>query len=258
MNEMADANDLLDIGQAAEFLRVSETSLRRWTNSGKLACLRIGQKRERRFRRADLLAFMENQPGEPGEPGAGSGRGSSENSAHARSPGPDAALPRHTCSLYSTDAGCIDLAVPFLLGGLREGSICYLVAGPRVREGILEEMTKRRQSVPADIESGKLVLSNYHKAPREQWEYYASCIAEAVSNGATSFRVFGDVWALRKKTSAEKVVEYEYGYDRLISARFPVTTLCGYDARRFDGLGLFSALKGHPQTLCRPLADALA
>ena len=252
---MADANELLDIGQAAEFLRVSETSLRRWTNSGKLACLRIGQKRERRFRRADLLAFMENQPGELG---AGSGRGSPETSAHARSPRPNADLPGHTCSLYSTDAGCIDLAVTFLLDGLREGSSCYLVAGPRVRDGILEEMIRTRESVPADIESGKLVLSNYHKSPREQWEYYASCIAEAASNGATSFRVFGDVWALRKKTSAETVVEYEYGYDQLISARFPVTTLCGYDARRFDGLGLFSALKGHPQTLRRPFADALA
>jgi len=59
---MSDPDNLLDISQAARFLQVSETSLRRWTNAGQLACLRVGLKRERRFRRADLLAFMEDQP----------------------------------------------------------------------------------------------------------------------------------------------------------------------------------------------------
>src|SRR5262245_48099072 len=53
---------LLDIEQAARFLNVSETSLRRWTNDGRLACLRVGRRRERRFRRADLLAFLEREP----------------------------------------------------------------------------------------------------------------------------------------------------------------------------------------------------
>ena len=59
---MSDSEDLLDVKRAAAFLGVSETSLRRWTNSGQLACLRVGGKRERRFRRADLLAFVETQP----------------------------------------------------------------------------------------------------------------------------------------------------------------------------------------------------
>src|SRR5678809_1793136 len=61
-HSMTDSNELLDIAGAAAFLNVSETSLRRWTNSGRLACLRVGLKRERRFRRADLLAFMEDEP----------------------------------------------------------------------------------------------------------------------------------------------------------------------------------------------------
>ena len=59
---MSEADELLDIEQGAKFLNVSETSLRRWTNAGRLACLRVGRRRERRFRRSDLLAFMEDQP----------------------------------------------------------------------------------------------------------------------------------------------------------------------------------------------------
>src|SRR5207237_189841 len=56
--------ELLDIAQAAAFLHVSPMSLRRWTNSGRLSCFRIGGRRERRFRRADLLALLERS-GEP-------------------------------------------------------------------------------------------------------------------------------------------------------------------------------------------------
>src|SRR3981189_582967 len=50
---------LLTIKQAAALLSVSQVSLRRWTNEGLLASMRVGGKRERRFREADLLAFME-------------------------------------------------------------------------------------------------------------------------------------------------------------------------------------------------------
>src|SRR3989442_14772045 len=61
---MTQQSELLDIAQAAAFLHVSQMSLRRWTNSGRLPCFRVGGRRERRFRRADLLAFL----GRGGEP----------------------------------------------------------------------------------------------------------------------------------------------------------------------------------------------
>ena len=44
---MSEANDLLDIGEAARFLSGSEPSLRRWTSSGAPPCLRLGHRRER-------------------------------------------------------------------------------------------------------------------------------------------------------------------------------------------------------------------
>ena len=58
---------LLDINGAARFLGVSASSLRRWTNSGRLACLRVGGRRERRFRVADLVAFLQEQPAQSHE-----------------------------------------------------------------------------------------------------------------------------------------------------------------------------------------------
>ena len=55
---MSEKQRFLTIAEAAEFLQVSETSLRRWTNSGKLRCFRVGGRSERRFLKEDLLAFM--------------------------------------------------------------------------------------------------------------------------------------------------------------------------------------------------------
>ena len=52
MTDVTDHNveQLLNMKQAARMLNVSAVSLRRWTNAGKLACLRVGPKRERQRR----------------------------------------------------------------------------------------------------------------------------------------------------------------------------------------------------------------
>jgi excisionase family DNA binding protein len=55
---MPDQQRFLTIAEAAEFLHVSQTSLRRWTNSGKLRSFRVGGRNERRFLTNDLLAFV--------------------------------------------------------------------------------------------------------------------------------------------------------------------------------------------------------
>lgn len=54
-------NRFIDIGEAAELLGISRTTLRRYTNSGKLAVFRVGPGRHRRFRKGDLLQFLEGE-----------------------------------------------------------------------------------------------------------------------------------------------------------------------------------------------------
>src|SRR6202162_1609456 len=113
---MTDVNDLLDIGEAARFLNVSETSLRRWTNAGVLQCLRIGQRRERRFRRADLLAFMEHQPLRSpvtdSRPAADSTTRPLDDSITLTHGG-------HLCALFASELCRATLAVMFVLEGVQ-------------------------------------------------------------------------------------------------------------------------------------------
>src|SRR4051812_6413793 len=129
---MQDRDDLLDIRGAAQFLRVSEISLRRWTNAGRLPCLRIGGRRERRFRRSDLLAFLE------------------ENRMAPR-PGVEA---RHRCALYTSDLERVESAAGFLESGGDWGAqtLSLLVAAKPVQRAVVEQLAKRR-SVERDVTS---------------------------------------------------------------------------------------------------------
>lgn len=48
----------LSISEAADMLNVSKVTIRRWTDAGKLPCTRVGSRRERRFREADLRTLL--------------------------------------------------------------------------------------------------------------------------------------------------------------------------------------------------------
>jgi excisionase family DNA binding protein len=249
--------ELLDIKQAAEFLQVSETSLRRWTNSGRLACLRVGLKRERRFRRADLVAFMENQPvelaaGAERSSGAQDGRGTVI-------AGIPVAYGTHLCALYGNDAGRVRLAVAFLADGFGANSVCYLAGSPESRDQILDQLEHARPSLKNDVAEGRVVLSESHSTPHAQYEDWETKFVSALSAGGKSLRVVGDLSSsLEAGMSLDQVAEYERGYDRMIARRFPVVTLCMYDVRRFASLEVVQALKGHSDTFRYPAERLLA
>jgi transcriptional repressor of dcmA and dcmR len=56
MNE--NKNGLLTLDEAAAYLGVAKITLRRWTRAGQLPCVRVGNRRDRRFRKQDLDAYI--------------------------------------------------------------------------------------------------------------------------------------------------------------------------------------------------------
>jgi excisionase family DNA binding protein len=223
-------HELLDIKQAAQLLNVSETSLRRWTNSGRLACLRIGARRERRFRRADLLAFVGEQPLMGGAGG-------------------------HLCGLYVSDVSRVNLAVAFLAEGFEPGSVSYLMAAPDVREQIVVHLERRRPSLRSDIEAGRLVLSEYPSSggPQGNHDNWERLFTAATRAGARSLRAVGDVsGGLAVRMMRQELLENEALYDEL-ARRFRVPSLCLYDVRQFSGLDVLDFLKFHPDLFSQPV-----
>ena len=50
--------DFLTIKEVAQLLRISTITLKRWEKKGKLPCIRINSRGDRRYKRADVLAFL--------------------------------------------------------------------------------------------------------------------------------------------------------------------------------------------------------
>ncbi len=57
---MKDENQLLSINEAAEMLNVHANTLRNWDKSGELPAIHVGPRRQRRYRKADLEAYLRN------------------------------------------------------------------------------------------------------------------------------------------------------------------------------------------------------
>jgi len=245
---VTDREPLLDIKEAAEFLNVSETSLRRWTNAGRLMCVRIGRRRERRFRRADLMAFLEDQavPSRPSD-------------HYTVIDGVPVIEGSHFAGLYGTDVGRVRQAAGFLADGLGAGSMCYLVAKPQVQKAIKADLTSGNPSLQQSIDAGRLVCIDYRSSVRAQLNYWQAQLGAALRSGARSLRVVGDVTcACSKWPTAGAAVEYEVGYEQLIARRFPVVTLCQYDARHLSGVDLLAVLKCHHDSYAYPADRLLA
>ena len=226
---VSEQDELLDIEQAARFLNVSETSLRRWTNAGRLACLRVGGRRERRFRRADLLAFIEEQP------------------VLARAGS-------HLCGFYASELSRTKFAVDFLADGFEPRSVSYLVAAPDAREEILAELERRRPSLPADIDAGRLVLADFPTSPsaRGICAFWEAHFVAGAQTGARSLRAVGDGARGPALLPRHELVEAELLADEL-SRRFQVPWLCLYDVRQASGLDVLAVLNSHQDMFGHPL-----
>ncbi len=231
MRMATDRDDLLDINQAAQFLNVSETSLRRWTNAGRLACVRVGRKRERRFRRADLLAFVEDQPA--GAPAV-----------------------THLCGLYASELTRAKLAADFLADGFQPGCVNYLAAAPDARDQIMADLERRRPSLSAEVEAGRLVLFEYPASghPQDYLDRWDGLFSAARRAGARALRAVGDVSggpALRM--ARNDVVEYERLYGVLAHRFLGGPTLCLYDVRHASGLDVLDVLQCHQDFFPHPV-----
>jgi transcriptional repressor of dcmA and dcmR len=164
----------------------------------------------------------------------------------------------HLCGIYGSDAGRLDLAVPFLLEGLQKKSVCFLVAPADSQKDILKAMKKKRPSLDSDIKAGRLIVSEHQRSPAEQCRFFEVAMNKAEDEGVDSFRVVGDMWGLRLIVSAEEMIELERGFERLIVPRFPVVAICAYDARKFTGVELLDALKDHDDTFRFPMGRTIA
>jgi excisionase family DNA binding protein len=241
MSKAKISDKLLNTEEAARFLRVSEASIRRWSDAGRLHSRRIGGRRERRFLEADLLAYLGNaepSPANPPIPGW----------AEVLVGGLPIALHSHLATFYKTDAGRLRLTVPFLADGIRTGQPCFVAAGTDVVDAYVTALRAEGVDIDSAMKRGTFVAVPGGPGTTVQGalDFWEQQFWPARAGGQAVIRVVGEMSSERKLfSSAAEMMNYEVAFG-MLSSRFPTVTLCQYDVREFDGETIFDAIRVHP------------
>ncbi|GAC1510135.1 MAG: hypothetical protein NVS1B3_12650 [Candidatus Dormibacteraceae bacterium] len=239
MNKLAKSSGLLNTQEAAGFLRVSEASIRRWSDAGLLPARRVGRRRERRFAQSDLVEFL-------GQP-TGDRQPATRAASAVTLGGVSVPLRTHLAPIYSTDLGGLRFAVPFLANGLRAGQPCFLEATGAVLDRYVRALTEEHAiDVEAAMSSGQLLIPAAPGDTAEAVGNWERLFGKALASGHRALRVVGEMACVRGWFASDAdMMAYEEAFD-VMARRFPAVTLCQYDAREFSGEIILRVLKAHP------------
>lgn len=224
---------LLTIKEAAGFLNVSEMSLRRWTNSGKLKCYRVGGKNERRFTRKALENFL--QPNEKSVP-----LGISNTSVKDSS---------HIAHFYKDADESVAVGTGFLASGLSRGESTLLISPEDKSFRIFAGLNDLGYPVEKLKDDGLIVASEGHYNLSEQLEFMIELIANRTYN--KGFRLLGDMlWAVEKGWNLAEINRLETKTNEILSGSNKLF-LCQYDLAHFGAEGALMAFDTHSLTVYR-------
>jgi excisionase family DNA binding protein len=233
------SQELLNTAEAARYLRVSQASIRRWSDAGLLASRRVGRRNERRFAESDLLQFLNR-----GE--KSSGRARHEAAIHVG--GVAVPVPGHLATFYSSDVGRMRLTVQFLADGLRADQPCFLAATDELLDLYVKALSKQDGfDLKRATASGRFSAFGFDGATVDKAvAFWEGQFADVLSHGHTVIRHVGEMASVRSMFPSEgEMLRFENAYD-LMCRRFPVAAICQYDVREFDGVATLSVLKAHP------------
>jgi excisionase family DNA binding protein len=231
---------LLTTREAATFLKVSEASIRRWTDSGLLPAHRVGRRRARRLREQDLRAFMEAGPAES------TGRPNTSLPSMMVIQNVTVSLGSHLVAFYTTDAGRLRIGLPFLRDGLRAAQTVVLRALPEIREHYFAALRNEGIDAAATIKAGQLMIyPEVAGSASEQVARFEQLLTAASRQRPGQIRILAETLAdVETLGSVAEHMVVEQQLDAVFK-RFPVVTICAYDVRAFDAVTVIEALKLH-------------
>jgi excisionase family DNA binding protein len=247
---MPEKQRFLTISEAADFLHVSEISLRRWTNSGKLRCFRVGGRNERRFLVEDLLAFMPSTDAQL-EPEV------DEKSTPSTMNGTDY-TERHISLFFRNPEEQWQLLRPYIVDCLKAGAPVIYLQHSTSSEQLMERL--HAEGLPLDklIARGLLrvlppaqtyLLPGRFDAQR-MLDFIETAIVASLEAGHKRVLMTGEMtWSLQGTPGAEQMAIYEEQLNPLVDKYPSVTIVCQYDLKRFSGDVILDALLTHPSIL---------
>jgi excisionase family DNA binding protein len=238
---------LLTIADAATLLNVSKATIRRWTNEGRLTCSRIGARDERRFRKTDLIEFI-NQ----------SLPGTAEPCDVPANPLPSRDAASSHCCIISNDVEeeWMTLGAE-VLRSLGQGSHVLVIEDSDRRERLemllAENDLNKHELLAAHVLRCVSIENSYFLSGSMQWDravaFVESAILEAKARGFDKILIIGTgSWA--SDFPGEDVLgelrKYELGLDQMLSRHPEASVLCPYAATQVSSHMIVQAFETHP------------
>lgn len=245
---------LLTIDEAARYLSVSKSSLRRWTRLGKLVCSRVGARRERRFRREDLDRVLHPDVAAPTTLASTPGLPLIEPLA-ALAAAAEHGVPRHVALHFRDRDELWRLFRPYVLEHANRQQPILYVHEENSRTDVLARLRGEGLNPKEMLAQGLLrllvpaeaYLRSGSFSPQRMIDFMEGAILDRRAAGHEAMLISGEMtWCLSGAPGVEGMIEYEARLNDLL-ARYPrVTIVCHYDMQRLNGDITLGALCSHP------------
>ena len=241
---------LLTLEEAARYLGVSKTSLRRWTNAGRLACHRIGVRRERRFDIHMLNDFLaRGDAGAPKAPDAGTPV-VDRLSEYARM-----GAQRHVCLFYRDAEEQWKLFRPYLLDHIQAGQPVVYICDSSSEAEFLTRLRKEGVDDREALKRGLLRVHSsrdtYLKTGRFSADLMLKTMREfaqqLIAEGSERQLLVGEMsWFFTDSPGVAEIHDYESRLNEMLDELPSVTIVCHYDTTRFSAQDALQACCSHP------------
>jgi hypothetical protein len=159
------------------------------------------------------------------------------------------------CLIFSDDKEREEVMSRFIGAGLDGNERVAYFAHDSSKEEILDHL---HEKCP-DVKDENLIITNARDTYCPNGEFVIDDMVKTltafyqgtIKEGYSGARVSGEMaWALEGLPGSDRVMEYESLGDIVLKPN-PVTVICQYDARKFDGITLLNCLKVHPYMIVK-------
>lgn len=163
----------------------------------------------------------------------------------------------HMCYIYSDDNEREEIISKFIAAGLKGNEHVAYFAHTADREEVMN--TLKKEGVEIDDKAQHLLVTKARDTYCPAGEFVIENMVGtlkafyhgSIEAGYSGARASGEMaWALEGLPGTERLMEYESMGDIVLPPN-PVTVICQYDARKFDGITLLNCLKVHPYMIVK-------
>ena len=160
----------------------------------------------------------------------------------------------HMCLIYDDENERRKLIAKYLDAGLREGEKVAYFADTMTPDEVEAWLREMGVEVPKQSNAPAFTITVAEKtycpdgkfAPEAMLNTLRAYHKAVLDEGYPGGRVSGEMsWALRGIPGSDRLMEYEALVNDVLVTH-PITAICQYDAKRFDGALVFDVLKVHP------------